>query len=113
MNNFLRSARIALPIVILSIFVTIVSSRRPLYDGYYKARFSDMIQGTAWQPFVDRCFVPFLIRSGEALLPRTIEAKISGFLEQYPFVAAASQADSYKVERVIYLGINIFALICF
>ncbi|MDP4200269.1 MAG: hypothetical protein Q8922_14770 [Bacteroidota bacterium] len=97
--------------VLVSLWVTIAA--RHIWDSYNVARFADMIHGTAWRPYVNRSFVPFLIRSMESLLPSGFEAWLLGLLERYPFLAAAHSYDTFKVERSIYLLINIAALTMF
>jgi hypothetical protein len=38
-------------------------------DAYYRSRLVDMVNGTAWRPYVTRALVPLIARAGTALTP--------------------------------------------
>jgi len=57
------------------------------FNGYYKARFAEMIEGTAYKPFVYRMLIPLLVRGGRVLLPSPLEQFLrEGVYRLIPFV---------------------------
>ena len=87
-------------------------------DGYYRARFVDMIYGTAYKPFAYRVLVPWSVRALQAALP----SNLLGFLQgdvytALPVVARATDylgwQRAYLPEYAIALGLAYLALLSF
>lgn len=116
MKDFLKRSRPAAAIVLLSLYVALISSRKPPYDGYYKAMFGDMIYGTAWRPFVGRCFIPFVVRLATGLIPQTVKSFLASLLTQTTVLghhSLFSSSDPFLIERLLFWCLDIGALICF
>jgi hypothetical protein len=113
MNALMRRSLTFLSFLVLSLYVGFISIRWDAYDNWFKARFGDMVYGTAWRPFVYRSFVPFLIRSARALLPGSVDSSIGSFLNHHPSLIFVEPNVQFKIERLLYLTIDIFALVLF
>src|ERR1051325_3514893 len=87
----------------------VVISERPLWDSWEYVRVGDLVYGTAPRPYVARSFMPFLIRSVKSLIPSSLEPSINGFLNRYPILSAAHGWETMKIERTIFLVLNIIA----
>ncbi|MBM3187409.1 MAG: hypothetical protein FJZ90_01655, partial [Chloroflexi bacterium] len=77
-------------------------------NGYYRALFADMIEGTAHKPFVYRVLIPSLVRGGRMLLPEAIIR----FLQEgiYEAVPLAGRAMTYLGWEQHYLPEYLLAL---
>lgn len=73
-----RYSQLSLWIILLIVSTIVLGSFiRTGIDGYKKAMFKEMINGTAYKPFVYRTFVPILIKSTSLLLPENVKEEIN------------------------------------
>lgn len=62
---------------IIGLFVLSVFVRDPGIDGYYRAYFTDIVNGTAHRPFMYRALVPGMIEILSKIIPNIIEKFIN------------------------------------
>lgn len=77
----------------LSFFVLVEVAFRDGFYSYKKALFSEMIEGTAWRPFVYRVLVPKTAYIVGLLTPENIEATVVRGVERF-----------FKAHHVVLLG---------
>jgi hypothetical protein len=76
----------------------------------------EMVEGTAWRPYVTRTLVPIVVRGADALLPAGVRAGLQGFVTRHPDLAAhlgwrPEHASWYALVFVLHgLSLLLFAL---
>lgn len=72
----------ALSAYILTLFL-VPTSRHGGINDYYRSRFIEMVEGTAYKPFVFRTLLPSTVRLIVAITPTTVQCSFSDFVETH------------------------------
>jgi len=68
-------------IAIISLYVLIAFVKLPPINGYKRAMFSEMIDGTAWKPFVYRTLLPTTVRIFSEVIPESVHSSLTERVE--------------------------------
>ena len=65
-------------IAVVALAVLWIGCLHPGINTYYRAKFDDMLEGTAYNPFVQRRLVPALVRLSSLAIPRGVAEDVEG-----------------------------------
>lgn len=68
-------------IAIISLYVLIAFVKLPPINGYKRAMFSEMVNGTAWKPFVYRTLLPTSVRIISEIIPEGVHKSLTEMVE--------------------------------
>ena len=68
-------------IALISFYVLIAFVKLPQINGYKRAMFSEMIDGTAWKPFVYRTLLPTTVRLISGVIPDEVHKTLTEKVE--------------------------------
>ncbi len=71
-------------------------------DGYNRAMFNDMINGTAHKPFVYRSLVPFTVKAVSSLIPDKVHAELNNFGKAHGQKFASIDFTYFLITSVIW-----------
>ena len=71
---------------------------QPGINGYYRARFGDMVYGRAYRPYVTRVLVPLLVRGATAVVPPTQRQALSDYGRTEPWLRDTLEGLSWEPE---------------
>ncbi|MFW5702315.1 MAG: hypothetical protein ACOCX7_05145 [Bacteroidota bacterium] len=113
----MRKTAIFVIYFICSLYVFLLGVRQPNIDGYERARFGEMVQGTAHRPFVYRTLLPSVIRGIESLVPDSAEESLKQSIDRvFPFGKIINKMgwdEQYYFEYLIGLPLMLACLIAF
>jgi hypothetical protein len=113
----LRLAALARPILLVilygwsAILLTVLCFVYPGFDHYERSRFSDMIYGKAYKPFVTRVLVPGLVRMTTEAIPDRFIPKLKHNLFPNTFSRGMNWTEQSIIEyyaTFCWLGLAIF-----
>ena len=101
-KRWLLNVAIALLYVLLCVFICLLFVLNSNTNGNHEQTFRDMLDGTAFKPYVYRVLVPMLLRCVNLLSPHSIENFVNLELSKYfPYFI-----DHYHVDPdLAYLGV--------
>jgi hypothetical protein len=101
-KRWLLNVAIALLYVLLCVFICLLFVLNSNTNGNHEQTFRDMLDGTAFKPYVYRVLVPMLLRCVNLLSPHSIENFVNQELSKYfPYFI-----DHYHVDPdLAYLGV--------
>ena len=83
-------------------------------NQYERAKFMEMVNGTAYQPFVYRALLPGLVRLAAALLPESAHLWITGLVEQNTKFELLFRVFEWETQAAFeYLFAALLMWICF
>ena len=68
-----------LTLLLTSLYVFLVFLKSPGINSYERSKFTDMIYGKAWKPFVYRVFVPVSVRLISGAVPESFQSQLTEF----------------------------------
>ncbi|MCL4505342.1 MAG: hypothetical protein M1140_04850, partial [Chloroflexi bacterium] len=63
---------------------------------YYRARFLDMVNGTAWNPFVSRALLPATVRAVTAAIPQNLQHGVGNVVTRDASLSAAFETLGWE-----------------
>lgn len=69
-------------IILISLYVMLVFVKNPGMNYYERAMFRDVVNGTAWKPYVYRVIMPVTIRTITDLVPEEFQNRLAEKVEQ-------------------------------
>jgi len=85
MNNLVVKKYFFLFILLLTcLYVFLVFLKTPGINSYDRSKFSDMIYGKAWKPFVYRVFVPVSVKLITSVISESVQSKLTDFGKENP-----------------------------
>lgn len=78
----------------------------PGFDHYEKAKFSEMINGTAYKPYVLRTLMPLMINSLSSLFPEKLKTRTNNLLHRSDTIRKLGWNKNYLFEYLIFLIIT-------
>ena len=87
-------------IAIISLYVLIAFVKLPPINGYERAMFSEMIDGTAWKPFVYRTLLPTTVRLISEVIPNEVHITLTTKVESSFFLSQVLEKFKWESEFI-------------
>jgi hypothetical protein len=105
---------LAVSLWVLAIFVRPVEGVHSGLNQYYRSKFLDMVNGTAYKPFVYRTLLPTTIHIITAVTPPGVKESLSGWIWQHDGPRGIFEALVWEPAAAYeYLAASLLLLACF
>ncbi|MFH2029337.1 MAG: hypothetical protein ABIJ40_01765 [Bacteroidota bacterium] len=109
-----RFAQLSLWIVLLIVSTMVLGSFiQTNIDGYERAMFKEMINGTAHKPFIYRALVPIIIKSTSLLIPENVKEGINVWGKENINYLTKEGRDIDLLDLLFAIGLWYVSIICF
>jgi hypothetical protein len=117
-NSFLPRIGYFFLLIVLSGYVLAIflkpSDIHAGINHYYRSKFLDMVEGSAYKPFVYRTLLPTAIRVVTSLTPAGVRETFSAFVEQDSFLRKIFYIHEWETSAAYqYFVVSFLMLLCF